>query len=218
MKKTREQQIREPIRTLSAVLAVAGVILLVVAILFQGLALWATTIGAPDLIEKTPWLIPCWIASLVLLPVAAVLNRLLKNKENWPLLALAVAAVGAVLALMVALALKDALPTKVSSNVSIGYEQGLDSWKLIYRHLSSVFAGVLLMIAAAINHYASRADRIRRENDQYVSHYDLSGEPIFDDAGESTIGLDTYAEGAKKPSQPRKLKRSQKAAAKKAQE
>lgn len=211
------KKIYDPIRIISAIIAVTSVILLIVALFFQSLAIWAMYQGATDILEKTPWLIPCWIVSLVLLPIAAVLNRVLKMKENWPLLALALAAVGAVLALMVALALKDALPVKAGNAVSIGYEQGLDSWKLIYRHLSSVFAGGLLMIASAINHYASRADRIRLENDQYVSHYDLSGEPIFDDTGDSTLGLDSYAESAKENPKTRKLKRSQKSAAKKAQ-
>ena len=211
------KQTRDPIRITSATIAVTGVVLYIIALFFQVLAIWAMSHGATDVLEQTPWLIPCWIVSLVLLPIAAVLNRVLKMKENWPLLALAVAAVGSVLALMVALALKDALPIKTGNSVSIGYEQGLDSWKLIYRHLSSVFAGGLLMIAAAINHYASRADRIRLENEQYVDHYDLSGEPIFDDKGDSTLGLDSYAESAKENPKTRKLKRSQKSAAKKAQ-
>ena len=211
MKKTRD-----PIRVTSAIIAVTGVILYVIALFFQSLAIWAMTKGATDVLEETTWLLPCWIVSLALIPIAAVLNVILKKKENWPLLALVAAAAGTVLALMVALALKDALPVKAGNSVSIGYEQGLDTWKLIYRHLSSVFAGGLLMIAAAINHGVSRNDRIRLENEQYVDRYDLSGEPLFSDKGESTIGLDSYAESITVGPKNRKMKRSQKATAKKA--
>ena len=47
--------------------------------------------------------------------------------------------------------------------------------------MSSVFAGVLTAIAAGMHRIACRSDRIRRENEQYESVYDLSGDPLFAD-------------------------------------
>ena len=98
-----------------------------------------------------------------------------------PLSCIALGLIGAALALVVALTLRDAFPVQAGSNVSIHNEQGLPDWKLIYRHLSSVFAGVLTAIAAGLNHTACRNQRIRRENEQYESVYDLGGDPLFAD-------------------------------------
>ena len=63
------KQTRDPIRITSAVIAITGVVLYVIALFFQVLAIWATVSGAPDVLEKTSWLIPCWIVSLALLPM-----------------------------------------------------------------------------------------------------------------------------------------------------
>lgn len=172
---------RDPLRIASTCVAVVAVILLIISTLFQSLAIYGTAIGSPNLLAENGWLLPVWIIALVLLPIAAIVNAVVKKKEQWPLLAVALALVGAVLALIVALELRDLLPLKAGSNVSINNEQGLDDWKLTYRHLSSVFAGGLIAIAAGINHVASRNDRIRKENEEYESVYDLSGDPLFAD-------------------------------------
>lgn len=191
---------RDPLRTVSACIMTVAVLLLIVSTLFQSLAIYGVSQGAADVLAEHGWLMPVWIAALVLLPIAAVINPIVKEKEKAPFLPLALALMGALLALIVALTLRDALPVKVGSDVSINNEQGLDSWKLTYRHLSSVFAGVLIAIAAGINHIASRNDRIRTENEQYESVYDLGGDPLFADTD--------------KP----KLKRSQKDALRKEKE
>jgi len=157
------------------------VMLLVISTLFQCLSIYAITVGSPDVFGAAGWLLPVWIAALVLLPAAAIINPIVKKNEKWSFLPLALALVGAALALVVALTLRGAFPVQAGSNVSIHNQQGLSDWKLIYRHLSSVFAGVLTAIAAGMHRIACRDDRIRRENEQYESVYDLSGDPLFTD-------------------------------------
>lgn len=173
---------RDPLRIVSACLMTVVVMLLVISTLFQCLSIYAIAVGSPDVLSDNGWLLFVWIGALVLLPAAAILNPIVKKKEKWPYLPLALALVGAALALVVALTLRDAFPVQAGSNVSVNNVQGLSDWKLTYRHLSSVFAGVLTAIAAGINHIASRNDRIRTENEQYESVYDLGDDPLFADA------------------------------------
>lgn len=201
-------------RTFAKVSNIIAIVLLVVAILFQSMAIYAvTTRDTVKELAENQWLIPAWIASLVLLILALVLGLLFKKKERINLLPLLLAAAGTLFSLMVAMALWNALPSQVNLN-SINQTQGLTVWRLIYRHLSSVVAGVFIMMACHLNGKASRDERIQRENDMYKEHYDLSGKVLFKDA-ESTIGLNQYGEdfGEKKPA--RRLKRSQRAAQRK---
>lgn len=154
-----------------------AVALLVIATLFQGLALYGTCIGAPGVLEDNPWLVPVWVAALALIPAAAVLCGVGKKKEKLSLAAGILALAGGVMALAVALALKEALPIQAGSNVSINNEQGLDAWKLTYRHLSSVAVAGLLAICGFVNHWVNREERIRLENEQYVEQYELPEAP-----------------------------------------
>lgn len=151
-----------------------AVALLILSSLTQGLALYGTLGGAPDVIKEIPWLIPVWVTALVLIPVATILCAAGKKSEKLSLVAAIVAVVGAVLALVAALTLRDALPTKVAgTNVSLNYDQGLDAWKLAYRHLTSVVAGALVAVCGFVNHSINRQERIRLENEQYVDQYEL---------------------------------------------
>ncbi len=166
-----------------------AVAVLIIATLFQGLALYGTLNGARDVVEKTPWLVPLWIAVLVLIPVATILCAIGKKGEKLSLTAAIIAVAGGVLGLIVALELRDALPTQVGNNVSLNYEQGLDGWKLAYRHLSSVLAAVLVAICGFVNYGVNREERIRLENERYVDQYELP-------------------ETTEEPAPPHKLKRS----------
>lgn len=150
-----------------------AVAVLIFATLMQGLALYGTLVGARDIVEKTPWLVPLWIASLELILTATVLCAIGKKREKLSLVSAIMAIVGAVLGLIVALELRDALPTQAGTNVSLNYEQGLDAWKLTYRHLTSVAAGVLVAICGFVNSYYNREERIRLENERYVDQYEL---------------------------------------------
>lgn len=191
----------------------------VVAILLWAVALFALLIAALGMLlipmgeghvtvfdmEGNQWLMPCWILSVVGLAVAGGLRIALKNKEMLNLLPLLLAVAAAVVGLIVALALRTALPAHVGTQYA---SQGITAWRLIWRHLTPVMAGVFIALSAWLNRLASRNERLRAENDAYKEHYDLSGAPLFSDGDKSTIGLDTYGEefGIQKPA--RKLKRS----------
>jgi len=200
-------------RTFAKVCNITAIVFLTIATVIQGFAVHAVGKSNVTALTENRWLMPVWIAALVLLPVALVLGMLFKKKERINLLPLLLAAVGTLFSLLVALALWNALPSQVNLN-SINQTQGLTVWRLIYRHLSSAAAGVLVMVACHLNGKASRDERIQHENDMYKEHYDLSGKVLFKDE-ESTIGLNQYGEdfGEKKPA--RRLKRSQRVAQRK---
>lgn len=156
-------------------------------------------------VEGNEWLLPTWGVALGLVAVALLLCRLLCKKENSNWIPLLIAAGGAILALVVALEIKGALPSKVGVQYPT---EGITAWRLIWRHLTPVFAGALVAVAAWFNRVCTRDERILAENEAYKEHYDLSGDPLFAEGGDSTIGLEEYAEdfGVKKPA--RRLKRS----------
>lgn len=191
---------------------IAG-ILLVISTAFQLLALVGGVLLSNNTIQKdSPWLVPTWIAALAALFLGFVLLRILAYRGRWPLLPLILAAVGALLALIVAMALKNAFPAQIDAG---GGTQGLTTWRLIYRHYSSVVVGVFTALAALLQIRLNQQAKRRREEEEYKPAYDLSGEALFKDS--STIGLEKYA-GGEEPEAPRKRKRSLRYAEKKAKE
>ncbi|MBQ9859505.1 MAG: hypothetical protein IJO76_02360 [Clostridia bacterium] len=190
-------------RTAAKISYIFGLILLIIALLFQAFSLFAVLVieGNPAEVFDSPWLIPTWVVSLALLLVATILCKALQEKPRGLLLPLLLGGVGTVLSLIVALALKEGLPPSINQ---LGTEQGLTAWKLTYRHLSSVFAGALVVLSAALHMAACREDRLRRENEAYKSVYNLDGAPLFKD--DSTLDLEPVEEIAVKPA--RKVKRS----------
>lgn len=183
---------------------ILGVILLVIATFFQALSIFSVLVietQPADVFTGNSWLIPVWVVALVLLPLAALLCGLLQEKPRGLLLPLVLGVMGTVLTLIVALALKEGLPVRIND---LGQEQGLTAWKLTYRHLSSVFAGALVVLSTVLHMAGCRQDRIRRENDEYKSVYNLDGAPLFKD--DSTLALEPTEEISAKPA--RKLKRS----------
>ena len=188
---------------------IAG-ILLAIALIFQLLAIGSIQLKNPDLLETLPWLLAGWILALVFVSGAFVVLIVCKERNNKPLFSLIMGLVGALLGLLVALALKNAFPAKIGSD---GVAQGLTTWRVLYRHFSSVIAGGLIAAASLLHMLENRAQRIRQESGAYRSTYSLDGAPLFKD--ESTIGLDTYA-GKEQTSAPVKQKRSVRLARKKA--
>ena len=154
--------------------------------------------------EGNGWLLPVWIASMVALLAAFILCKVFKKQENLSLIPLSIGLLAGVAALVVALELKNLLPVQVGLQYD---EQGINDWRLVWRHLTPVAAGLFVAVSAWLNRRVCRDERIAAENAAYTDHYDLSGDPVFSD-GDSTIGLDTYAEdfGIKKPGH--RLKRS----------
>lgn len=124
------------------------------------------------------WVMPAWIVSIVAVLAAIILCKALykKEKEGW--LPFVLSLVGAVIGLVVALHLKGLLP----EIVGLQYEtQGLSTWKLMWRHLTPVAAGVLIAVASWINRAEARRIRVAAENASYKNVYDLPDEPIFHD-------------------------------------
>ena len=192
----------------SAIITPLNGILLVISTGFQLLALLGGVLPNSDITTKYPWLVTGWVIALSLLVIAFVLDCILKEKGKWPLIPLILSLLGGFLALLTALTLKDAFPTQIGSD---GSTVGLTIWRLCYRHLSSVLVGALTALTAAFHLAENRRSRIRRENEEYRSIYDLSGEPLFKD--NSTIGLDYYADddgSGPKPKRKRSLRLAEK--------
>lgn len=153
-----------------------------------------------------------WVLSTVLLPIAAVLCGIFGKKEKWPYLPMALALVGAGLALIVVFSMGSVEAFQESFNqMAFSGNRGLTGFRLLYRHGLPVLVGVMLAILSYLNHKNTRDDRIRREEEAYKEHYLLDGDPLFKDA-DSTLGLNEYAEDFSVNKQQRKLKKSQRVA------
>lgn len=167
-------------------------ILLTLSTVFQLLAMLAGVVfnANNDLLNKIPWLVPVWCAMLALLIAAFVLVVKKGAQHPWQPILLVAALIGALTALVVAFTLRDALPDHL--NVS-GATQGLTTWKLLYRHLSSSLVGALVAAEAGVQWILyARARRRTVTADT--------------DPAQSTIGLDFF--GGDEAAQPKKLKRS----------
>ena len=181
---------------------IVGGILLTVSTAFQLLALFGGVLlnQYNDFTAKMPWLVPVWCGMLALLIAAFVLMLKLGNKHPWPPIIFAAALVGAVAAFTVAITLRDALPDHIMVD---GETQGLTTWRLLYRHMSSVLVGVLIAIEAGVR--------------WILCH--LARKNAAENASEtvtSTIGLDSFAGDDSAYTKPKKLKRSLRRAKEKA--
>ncbi len=176
--------------------------LLTISTVFQLLALLGGVLlnENNNFAAKMPWLVPIWGGMLALLIAAFVLVVKLGDKHPWPPIIFVGALVGAIAALIVALALRDALPGRL--NVA-GNTQGLTTWKLLYRHISSVLVGVLIAAEAGIKWVLCCRERRKAQ-------------AAVNDPATSTIGLDSFAGDDTAYAKPKKLKRSLKHAAAKA--
>ena len=190
-------------RAISKLLMWLAGILLVVAGFFQALAMIGVTNNSENLFTEQRWLLPMWIAFLSLLLVSFLLTAIFSTHGKWPILFAALALIGALISVFVALSLREAFPAQVAAT---GGTQGLTTWRLIYRHFSPVLVGVLIAAAALLQFVENRAERRRYDRGE-PSHYDLSGAPLFKDS--STLDLPATEET------PRKLKGSRRAAARK---
>ncbi len=168
--------------------------LLVMSTAFQLLALLGGVLlnEHNNFAAKMPWLVPVWGGMLPLLIAAFVLLLKLGDKHPWPPIILVGALIGAVAALIVALALRDALPQHISV---AGETQGLTTWRLLYRHISSVLVGVLIAAEAGIKWGLCRRERRKAQ-------------AAISDPATSTIGLDSFAGDDSAYAKPKKLKRS----------
>ena len=181
-------------------------LLLVISTAFQLLAMFKGVIfnELNTFTEDMPWLVPVWSAALVVLVIAYVLLLARGKNFPWQIVVIVCALIGAVAAFAVALALRDALPDYTNVN---GELVGLTTWRMVYRHLSSSVAGLLMILTASLRLAVYRTEKRKALN-------------IFDPT-ESTIGLDGFGgDGSKyrskkaKRSVRRKQNKAQKSAAK----
>ncbi len=163
-------------------------LLLAVSTFFQAFALLGGVVFNEynNFLTAIPWLVPVWAGMLIWLIVAFILEVKCGDKFPWPPILLAVSVIGTVAAFIVALTLRDALPDALNT---AGEVQGITTWRLIYRHMTSVAVGALLAVCATL-HWIVYGIQRRREA------WDRANSP------ESTIGLDTYADEI-----PRRTKR-----------
>ncbi|MBR2319310.1 MAG: hypothetical protein IKA50_00815 [Clostridia bacterium] len=171
------------------ILTVLMYILLVMVLFFQVLGLVAVIWGPeifgaalPKKLQEAHGLIPSWIIAVVLTVAAVVLCKVWKKKEKKSLIPMACGIIGAALALIVALTLRAALELQVSnSNVSQNYLQGLNGWKLFWRHYSLVGVAFISAIVSFVHFRRLRGERIRVENEGYTETFALDGDAIFSD-------------------------------------
>lgn len=189
-------------RTISKVFVWLSWIALIPATLFQGGALLSVWINSPSVPEERPWMLPVWVA-VILLPIAAqILLGCLYHKKGWTILCAALVAVAAVLALVLLLALRDTFPPQTGVNGT----QGLTAWRLCYRHGLSILAPLMTVAAALLQEAENHALR-RQELAAEGTVIDQTGKPVFRD--ESTLGLTHFGgDEADVSAAPHKLKRS----------
>lgn len=173
-------------------LGVLMYLLLAMVLFFQVLGLIAVIWGpqifgaaAPKKLQEAHGLIPSWIIAVVCIVTAVVLCKVWKNQEKKSLWPMALGIIGTALAVIVALTLRAALELQVAnSNVSQNYLQGLNGWKLFWRHYSLAIVGFVTAIVSFVHFKRLRSERIRVENEGYTEHFAIDGDAIFGDEAE----------------------------------
>ena len=131
----------------------------------------------PTKLREARGFIPSWILMTLLVSGAVVLCKVWKKKEKASLIPMVMGLVGAVLALLVALTLRAALPLQIAnSNVSYNGLQGLSNWKLFWRHLTPIGVGVVTAVISFMHFKAARDQRIHIQNETYTEAFNLDAE------------------------------------------
>lgn len=160
------------------VLRVLLYILLAVILAMQVLGMVGTALSSVPELQERPWLVPLWIVSVGIIATALVLCKVWKNKENLSLVPVTLGIVGIALSLVVALTLQGALPEQVAAtNISKSGLQGLNGWKLLFRHYSLTIVSGVTSIVSFLHFKNLRDDRIRKENEGYVDRFTPDADP-----------------------------------------
>ena len=160
---------------------VAMYILLGFILTVQVMALIGVTAGpaifgssAPIKLQEAKGLIPTWIGAIYLIGMSVLLCKVWKKKEKLSLIPMVLGIVGAAMALVVALTLRAALPLQVAnSNVSYGGVQGLNGWRLFWRHYSLAIVGAVSALISFLHYKSLRNARIRKENEAYQETFNF---------------------------------------------
>ena len=149
----------------------------------QVLALIGVSTSNVKAIKEATGLIPTWIAAVYLIGMAILLCRVWKKKEKLSLVPMILGIVGAVLALVVALTLRAALPLiAAGTNVPISGVQGLNGWRLFWRHYTPVIIGAVTAIISFMHYKKLRDERIRKENESYQATFNFDEDnPLLDE-------------------------------------
>ena len=141
---------------------------------FQVLGLIGVSMSNVNAIKESEWLIPTWIAAIYLIGMSVLLCKVWKKKERLSIIPLILGVVGAFMAMIVALALRAALPLQVAgTTVRWGGLQGLNGWRLFWRHYSPAIVGVIAAVVSFIHHKSLRDERIRKENESYKETFNF---------------------------------------------
>lgn len=145
---------------------------LALVLFFQVLGLVGTFSSQVAAIKNSPWLIPAWITAVYLIGMAVPLCKAWKKREKLSLVPFISAVVGTVLAIVVALTLGAALKIQVAAtNISLSGLQGLNGWRLFWRHYSLVAVGAITAVISFMHYKRLRDDRIREENANYKENF-----------------------------------------------
>ena len=136
--------------------------------------LGATT---PAKLQEAKGLIPTWIIMVLMVSGSVVLCKMWKQQEKKLLIPLILGLAGGVLALLVALTLRAALPLQIAdTNVSQSGLQGLSGWKLFWRHLTPIGIGIGSAIVSFIHFRKLRSERISIEDESYQDNFALEAD------------------------------------------
>lgn len=138
--------------------------------------------GLPTKLREAKALIPTWIIMVLMVYGAVVLCKVWKDQEKKSLIPMVLGILGAVLALLIALTLRTALPLQAAgSNVSRDGAQGLTGWELFWRHFTPMGVGIVTAIVSFVHFKSARDERLRKVNEGYKEHFVLDGDPLFTD-------------------------------------
>lgn len=179
---------------------------LALILFYQAMALIAVISGPamfnaalPEKLREATGLVPAWIIMIGLVGGSVILCTAWKNKEKKSLIPMVMGIVGAALALIVALTLRAALPLQVAnSNVSYSGLQGLNGWKLFWRHYSPIGIGVVAAIISFVHFKRVRNERIRQENESYEDHFVMDSDPLFADEEKDDTAKQSHKKLSKK--------------------
>ena len=153
---------------------VAMYVLLGFILTLQVMALIGVSMSNVTAIKEAKGLIPTWIAALYLVGMAFLLCKVWKKKERLSLIPMALGLVGAALAMGVALTLRAALPLQAAAtNISLTGVQGLNGWRLFWRHYSLAIIGAVTALISFLHYKSLRNARIRKENEAYQETFNF---------------------------------------------
>ena len=174
-------------------------IFLTLVLFYQVMGLISVTAGpailgasAPAKLQAAKGLIPSWILMTIAVGLSVVLTKVWRDQEKKLLIPMILGLTGAVLALLVALTLRAALPLQIAdTTVSQTGVQGLSGWKLFWRHLTPIGIGIGSAIVSFCHWRKLRSERILKEDESYQENFALESGIPSTEAGNATAPQNT---------------------------